>query len=818
MSKPTFTPIDELQALAGQKRKMLHFFGFKSITQARKVFDGADGKIYDDLFSEYNRLVRQENSSAKIMHTQALKKWTEKEVAKLITAQNREMIAKEKAKRATKKFVIKTYLLHIKYEVFYKRWQMDGDKKVAVLSNPYPMTAILGPFTNDINSIAQKAEEFSSDEYSKLIRVVSYYAEIMKKVSQKIPKVKQMMKRGFILRNDWLPYAQSISENAYVETDNKCVYYQLEKFLREPPTGRPTQFIGNIRLGEEALFEFFKNSFEGFEGPKYDVQMGVSTEMIGQLCQAIKRNMYAYDEDSKCFHSVLTNDSKNYCPIVFYKLHGHFYLVDDPQAIRSVAESNKNTAKKIVSSTDEKKSTETLEVFHLDKFPLDNIHELESGVYILQQSSLNKDVIQYVCKYSAVPRTKNNENSIIQIKITNGEKKPVYVACDTNYGKGIDYEKLKNVATSNGLEYSNEGIGSVICNLLDFKKKDKREYLNEDEKYKLIESFGQKCAECKMPAENMAIDHIKPLASGGSNDVSNLQPLCKDCHKTKTIQENQEGAYRVRDETESFFNQSVYDNVVNSSHFKVYQFVEKVAEEIPGQPTFKNDMRKCRRNIALNCQYEWPVYSVMDAPRKFSGEVQCGQYYVICENVYPFRGCGWYYEPQIKYGLENGLIKMTDIRLEFIPSKKLPACHLRKPVNELMEGFSCEPDLQKLCVNAFVGLMGRTKQTASYSKFTLCPSEASSWWGDKMEDHNVFIRNHPLDNGHVLCEGVFSQDVLQEGTRYPFYAMILQMEAIELHKLETLIIQAGGTVLDRNTDAIRYSAKKELNISGYFWD
>ena len=87
MSKPTFTPIDELQALAGQKRKMLHFFGFKSITQARKVFDGADGKIYDDLFSEYNRLVRQENSAAQLVYTQALKKWTEKEVAKLITAQ-----------------------------------------------------------------------------------------------------------------------------------------------------------------------------------------------------------------------------------------------------------------------------------------------------------------------------------------------------------------------------------------------------------------------------------------------------------------------------------------------------------------------------------------------------------------------------------------------------------------------------------------------------------------------------------------------------------------------------------------------------------
>jgi hypothetical protein len=44
------------------------------------------------------------------------------------------------------------------------------------------------------------------------------------------------------------------------------------------------------------------------------------------------------------------------------------------------------------------------------------------------------------------------------------------------------------------------------------------------------------------------------------------------------------------------------------------------------------------------------------------------------------------------------------------------------------------------------------------------------------------------------------------------------MEAIELHKLETLIIQNDGTILDRNADAVRYIAKKELDISLYYWN
>jgi ATP-dependent exoDNAse (exonuclease V) alpha subunit len=49
--------------------------------------------------------------------------------------------------------------------------------------------------------------------------------------------------------------------------------------------------------------------------------------------------------------------------------------------------------------------------------------------------------------------------------------------------------------------------------------------------------------------------------------------------------------------------------------------------------------------------------------------------------------------------------------------------------------------------------------------------------------------------------------------------MILQLEALELHQLETIVTDKNGIPLDRNTDAIRYQSKKgEINISNYFWD
>jgi len=53
------------------------------------------------------------------------------------------------------------------------------------------------------------------------------------------------------------------------------------------------------------------------------------------------------------------------------------------------------------------------------------------------------------------------------------------------------------------------------------------------------------CRECKRQGRiEMAtdVDHIKALASGGTNAMSNLQSLCHACHSRKTVA--QDGAFR----------------------------------------------------------------------------------------------------------------------------------------------------------------------------------------------------------------------------------------------------------------------------------
>ena len=63
--------------------------------------------------------------------------------------------------------------------------------------------------------------------------------------------------------------------------------------------------------------------------------------------------------------------------------------------------------------------------------------------------------------------------------------------------------------------------------------------VSETKKKFIASNQNWKCGECKeMLKAWFEVDHIQRLDQGGSNDVSNLVALCRNCHGKKTSMEN----------------------------------------------------------------------------------------------------------------------------------------------------------------------------------------------------------------------------------------------------------------------------------------
>jgi hypothetical protein len=52
----------------------------------------------------------------------------------------------------------------------------------------------------------------------------------------------------------------------------------------------------------------------------------------------------------------------------------------------------------------------------------------------------------------------------------------------------------------------------------------------------LCESFDLRCVRCwrRVPEIVLTEDHVLPVSKGGTNDISNIQPLCRSCNSIKS--------------------------------------------------------------------------------------------------------------------------------------------------------------------------------------------------------------------------------------------------------------------------------------------
>jgi DNA replication protein DnaC len=357
---------------------------------------------------------------------------------------------------------------------------------------------------------------------------------------------------------------------------------------------------------------------------------------------------------------------------------------------------------------------------------------------------------------------------------------------------------------------------------------------SHDKRTKLLNKFDTKCNMCKccIKDNKFDIDHIAPLSSGGTNDESNLQVLCKACHLDKSSNENEQGKYIKPKDTASFFNEQV-QNIMASSLAQTHAFVEHAKDKAFKQDKklFCIDINKCRRNILEHSKFDYCLFTCFDTPVEFKGtKISPGLYYVELqdkvkpdEKYFPLHGGGWYYHNMIWYCIENNIITLDNIKFVIKSSLTIKHDYLNKFIHHVdkhIKGYN------KLAINGMIG------------KFAINLNKNESWkskvlTSNSCEAFNSYIMHKGsfIDVKYIgdkkyyhTFEKIIKSDMETEA---PIYHQILQQEQIELHKLSKLIVASGGTVLDYNTDAINcifeddkfpFELVNNIQLNNHYWD
>ena len=239
--------------------------------------------------------------------------------------------------------------------------------------------------------------------------------------------------------------------------------------------------------------------------------------------------------------------------------------------------------------------------------------------------------------------------------------------CDPNAVHNITYKEVKVLCEKNELPFKNQTFMQVVKQLRTkyFDEITGRVKFSKEFKEMVLNKSKNKCAGCKCCLKNKKhdIDHIRSLTNGGTNQINNLQALCKSCHQDKTANENEHGQYVRISDTESCFNSRVQE-IMSSPLSHSYAFVEPIRESKKDKKIFTIDINKCRRNILLNHKHDYCSFNVMDDPEVFRGEdlIIEGLYYIETDSYFPLRGNGWYYHSLTQYCLDNNIITKDNIK------------------------------------------------------------------------------------------------------------------------------------------------------------
>ena len=574
-----------------------------------------------------------------------------------------------------------------------------------------------------------------------------------------------------------------------------------------------SQNIQNPNTKTKSRLDYGLDDEDDDDNDIWKISDGVSPKMMHYICKHFDIGHYCFDINKACY---LRYESKNrnYPALVYYAVNNHMYHITNKTVVKSLIETAKDKELTILTSafTDEEEKEDKFTDLEIKTdIKIEDLKDLKKCIVIYSKNNITEEFEQIIKVYgNIITKIKNHEHKIVRMYFNLNDVEIILMA-DPNDRAKITWEKVFEICLQHGITFRNQSFMVVINEIRSnwFKAIESRQDLPKPLKDLVFRKSHNKCSnpDCKTKSTQFEIDHIKPIANGGHpTKLSNLQLLCKPCHNVKSQSEKEFGYKKISD-TESSFNIQTKE-IFNSALCSSYAFIEKVADpKNKANKIYYLDINKCRKNILYFNQFDYPVFSVMDMPIAYTNQNCPGLYYVETDNYVPLRGNGWYYYPTIKYCLENNLIKHTDIKYVIQSSLTLKHNHYNSFIDFCYDPENLDKDLSKLAINGMIGQF-KPKPRDNWQSI-ITTSDKNEAMNHLLKFKTSFLDCHHInfaDEENPQFEDFYHvykrTSVLKEETEAPIYNMILELEAIELHKLKTLVESHKGTVLDLNTDCV----------------
>lgn len=680
-----------------------------------------------------------------------------------------------------------------------------------------------------------------AEEYAVITHGVgkSYNEQLDKAKAMLYRKIKDALYNGRILKysfTDEIITANQLKANSQFPTriPMKRAMPNGYAFIHGVDINKPKvegQCVPEYLIKEYPKLKMTTKTLDKLMKSPLDDYIGYTVLDVQKFCDKYKISHYALDIRHSCFHKCVQPNFKGYA-LIYYMIDDHMYPVTDKKTRNSITRTQSEKVKKAEGNHNqfsisekeqeelEKEQNELIDRFNLTEFedvPIDKLDTYKDCNIYYHLGNLCDMVVDLFKTKRWQFEEKWSGSVVTRIKYYNN----VWLLANPNHKSGkLDWNDSRLVCKQLDIPFTNQSITSVVLQHHSIKFNMKggriclRKALSQDLKNGIIEFQSNKCNCCHSKLHKYEIDHIIPPSQGGSNDLVNLQALCKSCHKTKTDCESSERRYKC-DNTKSTFNVTTKEIFSDPKYGIIHNF-GKVKKECIQQGL---DMNKCRKNIVRYSEHKWCVFSILDDPvifdKKKHNTIPAGAYYIITYNILPFKGNGWYFYPLIQYALTKKIIKLSDIKYYLKPSLTLSPEYFNDFIDSIVK--NC-PEHLKLGINSFLGSLGHkvSKNTkmyltnsidyASYLFFSckkLCPATlvpGTDIW------KVLEISEEKIDSSHV-----------------PIFHQVLDLEAMELHKTAEILRENGGEVIFANTDNVVANFPKDKKMIpakwwNIFWD